>query len=119
MIEQLRYSVVGTLILAVFCGMMLSGCGDLGDFLGDILRINDDAEAQDETRIEIFTIGAGSFLLRSDTRPTIEVSDGFTKYTLIDDGTLTYAQGQTISLDPDDEVIERPDSSTVTVITRN
>jgi hypothetical protein len=117
MTQQPRYSVVGTLILAVFCGMMLSGCGDLGDFLGDILRINDDAEAQDEFRSQIFTIGPDSFLLRSDTDPAIEIMTGFTRYTLNTSGFLTYTQGQTISLDPGDQVIERPDAGTVTVIT--
>lgn len=118
MTQQPRYSVIGTLIFAVCCGLMLSGCGDLGDFLGDILRLNDDAEAQDEVRIEIFSIGPNSFLLRSDTEPTIDIQDGFTKYTLNDDGFLTYSQGQTITLDPGDQVIERPASNTVTVITR-
>jgi hypothetical protein len=119
MTQQPRYSVVGTLILAVFCGMMLSGCSDLGDFLADILRINDNAEAQDEIRIRIFTIGP-NFELRSDTAPTVDLQDGFTKYTLNDDGFLTYTQGQpTIALDPGDEVIERPASGTVTVITRD
>jgi hypothetical protein len=105
MTEQPRYSVVGTLILAVCCGILLSGCGDVGDFFGKILRINNDAEAQDEVRIEIFSIGPNSFLLTTDVMPTIEVADGVTRYTLIDDGSLTSAQGQTIALDIEDQVI--------------
>ena len=120
MIEQPRYSIVSTLILAVFCGMLLSGCSDWGDFLADILRINNnDAEAQDEgrSRIEIFDISPGSFILTSDVEPDIDVQDGFTRYTLNDDGTLDLGS-RNVPLELDDRVIERPASNTVTVIRR-
>lgn len=119
MTQQLRYSVVGTLVLAVFCGMMLSGCGDLGDFLGDILRLNDDAEAQDQSRIQIFAITPGSFVLTSDIEPTIELNEGYTQYTLQADGILTLGSGDSLALDVNDRIIERPASNTVTVITRD
>lgn len=119
MTQQLRYSVVGTLVLTVFCGMMLSGCGDLGDFLGDILRINDDAEAQDQSRIQIFAITPGSFVLTSDIEPTIELNEGYTQYTLQADGILTLGSGDSLALDVNDRIIERPASNTVTVITRD
>ena len=119
MTQQPRYSVVGTLVLAVFCGMMLSGCGDLGDFLGDILRLNDDAEAQDQIRIQIFAITPGSFVLTSDIEPTIDIQDVFTQYTLQADGILTLGSGDMLVLDVNDRIIERPAMNTVTVITRD
>lgn len=119
MTQQLRYSVVGTLVLTVFCGMMLSGCGDLGDFLADILRLNDDAEAQDQSRIQIFAITPGSFVLTSDIEPTIELNEGYTQYTLQADGILTLGSGDSLALDVNDRIIERPASNTVTVITRD
>jgi len=118
MTQQPRYSVVGTLVLAVFCGMMLSGCSDLGDFLADILRINDDAEAQDRSRIQIFAINAGTFVLTSDLEPTIDLNEGYTQYTLQTDGILTLG-GESLALDSGDRIIERPASNTVTVITRD
>jgi len=118
MTQQPRYSVVGTLVLVVFCGMMLSGCGDLGDFLGDIFRINDDAEAQDQSRIQIFMINAG-FVLTSDVEPAIELTEGYTQYTLQDDGILALGGGESLALDIGDRIIERPASSTITVITRD
>jgi hypothetical protein len=119
MTQQPRYSVVGTLVLAVFCGMMLSGCGDLGDFLGDILRLNDDAEAQDQIRIQIFAITPGSFVLTFDLEPTIDIQDGFTQYTLQADGILTLGSGDSLALDVNDRIIERPAMNTVTVISRD
>lgn len=119
MAQQPRYSVVGTLVLAVFCGMMLSGCGDLGDFLGDILRLNDDAEAQDQIRIQIFAITPGSFVLTSDIEPTIDLNEGYTQYTLQADGILTLGSGDSLALDVNDRIIERPAMNTVTVITRD
>ena len=119
MTQQPRYSVVGTLVLAVFCGMMLSGCGDLGDFLGDILRLNDDAEAQDQIRIQIFAITPGSFVLTSDVEPTIVLHEGYTEYTLQADGILTLGSGESLVLDVNERIIERPASNTVTVITRD
>jgi hypothetical protein len=118
MIKQRRYSVVGTLILAVFCGMMLSGCGDLGNFLGDIFRINDDAEAQDESRIETFAVSPGAFILTSNTEPDIVIQDGYTQYTLQAEGSLSLGGGEGLSLDARDRVIERPAANTVTVIRR-
>lgn len=119
MTQQPRYSVVGTLVLLVFCGMMLSGCSDLGDFLGDIFRINDDAEAQDQSRIQIFGINAGTFVLTSDQEPGIDIQDGFTQYTLQADGILTLGSGESLALDIGDRIIERPASSTITVISRD
>ena len=119
MTQQPRSSGVGTLILAVFCGMMLSGCGDLGDFLGDILRLNDDAEAQDQIRIQIFAITPGSFVLTSDIEPTIDLNEGYTQYTLQADGILTLGSGDSLALDVNDRIIERPAMNTVTVITRD
>jgi hypothetical protein len=119
MTQQPRYSVVGTLVLAVFWGMMLSGCSDLGDFLGDILRINDDAEAQDQSRIRIFAISPGTFVLTSDLEPTIDLNEGYTQYTLQADGILTLGSGESLALDIEDRIIERPASNTVTVISRD
>jgi hypothetical protein len=119
MTQQPRYSVVGTLILAVFCGMMLNGCSDLGDFLGDILRLNDNAEAQDQSRIQIFAITPGTFILTSDQEPTIDLNEGYTQYTLQDDGILTLGSGESLALDIGDRIIERPASNTVTVISRD
>ena len=118
MTQQSRYSVLGTLVLAVFCGMMLSGCSDLGDFLADILRLNDDAEAQDQSRIQVIGITAG-FILTSDVEPTIEITEGYTQYTLQDDGILSLGGGESLALDMGDRIIERPASNTVTVITRD
>jgi hypothetical protein len=98
---------------------MLSGCGDLGDFLGDILRINDNAEAQDQFRIQIFAINAGTFILTSDLEPTIDLNEGYTQYTLQADGILTLGSGENLALDIGDRIIERPASNTVTVISRD
>lgn len=107
------------LLVVLLGGLTLDGCGVI-DFIADLLHIGKDkAEAQQEQRIETFRIDAGTFLILSDTAPSVEVKDITTVYTQID-GSVTFrlATGgeQTIALDPEDTVIERPGSGVVTVI---
>ncbi len=75
---------------------------------------NDTAAAQGR-RIETFSIQPDSFILLTDSDPNIVVSDGATKYTLTSNGSVTFT-GQTMNLDPNEIVIERPAAGIVTVI---
>ena len=114
-------------VVAVFCGLTMSGCGEIGETLADLFRINGDngdAEAQDgtegERRIETFRVDAGSFELVVDAEPMVTISDGTTRYELTSNGTITFilqtGQEQTFPLETGDEVIERPAAGTVTLI---
>ncbi len=117
----LRLRSLATLLLVVVCGLALGGCGDASETLADLFRINGDAEAQSNDQvIETFLIEAGTFRLRADTRPNIDVDSGTTDYAIQSDATLTFTEsgGSTtdINLEQDDRVIERPGSNTVTII---
>lgn len=111
------------LVVAVLCGLLLSGCGDIGETLADLFHINGngDAEAQDgddgEKIIQTFTIDSGTFELRADMMPDIMVVDGTTRYTLRSSATLDADPDPRIpQLEAGDIVIERPGSNSVTVI---
>lgn len=98
---------------------LLGGC-DLFDTLADLLRLENEAVAQQERRIETIMIDAGTFLILTDSEPKVEVLDGTTRYTQFDDNTsLSYNVGgtpQTVDLDPEDTVIERPGLHAITII---
>ena len=114
-----------TLAIIILCGLALGGC-DVADKLGELFRIggNGEAEAQPagERIIEMFAIDLATFVLQTDdTPPTIDVQDGFTKYT-IQAATMnprlnfTRLDGDTFTnttLEADDEVIVRPTVGTV------
>ncbi len=98
---------------------ILSGC-DVFDFAADVVRIGDEAAAQNERRIETFTISASTFLILTDTEPTVTVQDGATVYTQLD-GSISFTptgstETQTFTLDPEDTVIERPAQGLVTIV---
>ncbi len=121
----LRLRRLATLLLVVVCGLALGGCGDASETLADLFRINGDAEAQGDVDqlIETVLIELGTFQLqvRDGMMPTIDVNDGTTEYTIQDDTTLTFtlsdgSTATTRALEQDDRVIERPGSSTVTII---
>ena len=111
--EVRRWRYLGViLVIAIGCGWLLGGC-DFFDFAAELLRIDtNQAEAQQEIRIETVLIDPDSFLLLADQAPTIEVKDGATVYTLQSSGSLTFTPSgdtaQTLALDPGDVVIERP-----------
>ena len=70
-------------LIAVLCGLTLSGCGDFFDEVADLLRINgSDVEAQEDSvvRIEMLTIQTDSFSIEVDEdinmTPTVTVEQG-------------------------------------------
>jgi hypothetical protein len=113
------------LAVVVLCGLLLSGCGDIGDILADLFNINGNgngnANAQEgDQQIETFQVT--SFQLDEVSPvPEIMVSDGATRYTLQSAGVLrlTLQEGgtRTFNLDEQDIVIERPSEGLVTVVT--
>jgi hypothetical protein len=103
--------------------MLLSGCGDIGETLADLFRLNGDAEAQNGNGdggaklIETFAINPGTFELRPDMMPEIAVFDGATQYTLRSDATIDFEPAPGFDqLEAGDIVIERPEANVVTVI---
>lgn len=119
---RIKRRVIMTVVLGLLCGLVLSGCSNVWEEIGDLLRITSSAEAQDQTddqRIETFRVDVGSFLLLTDDVPTVTVSDSATVYDIVSDGNISFTEsGAEISLDLDDgdKVIERPASGHVTVI---
>lgn len=116
MVVQMRKGIVRkiTCIVVILLGLYLGGCGNVD---------RGEAQAQSARGMRTYAIVPNTFELRSDTEPTIEVSGEATKYTLVDGGrvlfTSTDATGdRDFELDPDDSVIERPTSNSVTVVTQ-
>jgi hypothetical protein len=106
-----RIACFGLLIL----GLAMVGCYDARD---DEAR-NDEAQAQTEWRVVTFSIEPGSIVFRSaTTKPTIEVADGTTTYTVKPGGavieyTLIGTGNAFIPTSPrtliaGDQVIDRP-----------
>ena len=89
---------LGILLIAIFCGLTLSGC-DFFDTVADLLRINgSDVEAQEdsEMRIETLTIQADSFSITvdDDTNPTPEVmvlEGGVIEFKMLSEATVRFA----------------------------
>jgi hypothetical protein len=114
------------LVVAVLCGLMLSGCGDFSDMLADIFRVGGKAEAQDnppigdEKLIETFRISPETFQLDADTIPQVDVTDSATRYQMLSDGVVSFSlQGgalRTFDLKVGDVVVERPGQNLVTVV---
>ncbi len=112
---QLYEKAIWTLACVVFVafGLALGGCGS--DFNG-----TGDAEAAERRLIETFIIEPDTFVLTTDSTPTIEVKNGTTVYTLTSDGTLAFSTNafvdRLIGLKTGDIVIERPASGIMTLI---
>ena len=99
-----------TFIVVLVLGLSLGACNvDEGK-----------AQATFERGMKTYDIVPNTFLLQSDTDPTIAVSGEATQYTLVDSGRVIFTAtdgNRTIALDPDDIVIERPLANSVTVVT--
>ncbi len=112
---KLYVKVIWTLACVVFIafGLALGGCGSGFNGTGD-------AEAAERRLIETFIIEPDTFVLTTDSTPTIEVKNGTTVYTLTSNGTLVFSTDafvdRLIRLKIDDMVIERPASGTMTLI---
>ena len=108
------------LLVAGLWGLVLTGCDGAGDFLADLFRISNNAEAQDgnETRIETVVITPDEFVFTTDIAPNITIIDGTTRYDLKADTTLNFDNFGIRSLESGDILIERPgtNSSVVTLI---
>jgi hypothetical protein len=99
--------------------LLLSGCDAL-DLIAKLLRIEGEAVAQQGRQIRTFSTTPGTFVLQTDTEPTIEVKDGATVYTQVEGNvtfTLLGGSDQTFTLELGDMVIERPTTGMVTLIT--
>lgn len=113
MIRQLYEKTIWTLacVVLIALGLAMGGCDS---------EVVDTAEAADRRIVETFVIEPESFVLRTDLTPTIETTDGTTKYTLTSDGTITFTPttdiARIINLVTDEIVIERPPSGTLTLI---
>jgi hypothetical protein len=116
-----------TLVAVVLCGLLLSGCGDIGETLADLFRINGNgngngnAEAQEGDKlIETFQIAIETFQLETATPPEIQVSDGATRYTLQTTGEVRFmlqeGGARSFNLETGDIVVERPEQGLVTVL---
>ncbi len=117
--------LVFVVILAGFCGLMLTGCEGFWDSVGDLFRINGgDAEAQDQsrTRIETHAIATDTFRIvldnDDDITPSFIVRDGATEFTMQSEGNLSFdtADGsdEDIELEVNDVIILRPNGTTGT-----
>jgi len=105
-----KMTFIGVLVL----WLSLVGCGnvDLGE-----------AQIVFERGMRTYDIVPNTFLLQSDTDPTIEVTGDATKYTLVDSGRVLFTANDTtgdrnINLDSGDVIIERPMANSITVITQ-
>jgi hypothetical protein len=103
-----------TFIVVLVLGLSLVGCGnvDVGE-----------AQVVFERGMRTYDIVPNTFLLQSDTDPTIAVSGEATQYTLVVSGRVLFTANDTtgdrnIALDAGDIVIERPIASSVTVVTQ-
>ena len=108
---------IGLMVLVAF---LLGGC-DFFDVLADFFRFDDHAQAQQDIRIETISISPGSLVILSDTIPSITIHDGTTEYTgFADDTRLSYTpsggSSQSITLNAEDRLIERPGNSVITII---
>ena len=96
--------------LAIVAASALGGCSLDGN----------DAEAQTTRRIETFLIAPDSLVIRVDAPPTIEVVGEATVYTVTSDGSVTFnllgGTATTFDLDPNNVLIERPGSGTLTFV---
>lgn len=113
------------LVVALLCGLMLSGCGDFSDTLADLFRIGGKAEAQggsaDEKLIETFRITSDSFLIDADLIPQVDVTDSATRYVMQSDAVVSFTlqggtTGRSFDLKVGDIVVERPGLNLVTVV---
>jgi hypothetical protein len=102
-----------TFIVVLVLGLSLVGCGnvDVGE-----------AQVVFERGMRTYDIVPNTFLLQSDTDPTIAVSGEATQYTLVDSGRVLFTPNDTtpdknIPLDAGDIIIERPIANSVTVVT--
>jgi hypothetical protein len=120
------YSLV--LGVSLFCVLSLSGC-DAADFLADLFRIDNDANAQNtqlvDRPIQTVSIVAGSFSIEADT--TIDFA---TNVDVKENGTIVYQQitgraffilanagnVSTITLTSGSVIIERPTANLLTLI---
>ena len=116
MVVQNREGIVWkiTFIVVLVLGLSLGGCGnvDLGE-----------AQVLFERGVRTYDIVPNTFLLQSDTDPTIVVTGEATQYTLVDNGRVLFTAIDTtgdrnIVLDPGDILIERPMANSVTVVTQ-
>jgi hypothetical protein len=103
-----------TFIMVLVLGLSLGACGnvDVGE-----------AQVVFERGMRTYDIVPNTFLLQSDTDPTIAVSGEATQYTLVVSGRVLFTANDTtgdrnIALDAGDIVIERPIASSVTVVTQ-
>lgn len=103
-----------TFMLVLVLWLSLGGCGnvDVGE-----------AQVVFERGMRTYDIVPNTFLLQSDTDPTIEVTSEATKYTLVDNGRVLFTASDTtgdrnIPLDSGDIIIERPMANSITVITQ-
>ena len=114
------------IFVAALLGLTLSGC----DTLGDLFRINSDAQAQEETtrnRVKTCVIRTDSFRIQveedANTTPTVTLSDGVTRYTMQSSGDVFFDVSSeddcgVTKLEMGDQIIERPrQSGNETVIT--
>ena len=116
------------IFVAALLGLTLSGC-DLGDTLGDLFRINSDAQAQDSTtrtRIQTFVIVTDTFRIQvdadTDTTPSFSVQENTTTYTMQSTGFVRFDASDgtdSVEVEVNDQIVERPGADgngTVTII---
>lgn len=101
-----------TFIMVLVLGLSLGACGnvDVGE-----------AQVVFERGMRTYDIVPNTFLLQSDTDPTIAVSGEATQYTLVDSGRVLFTAtdgDRNIALDAGDIIIERPAANSITVITQ-
>jgi hypothetical protein len=98
--------VVGALVLAGY----FAGCS-----IGP-----EHAKAGQRKRIETFAVLATSVLLLADTAPTVEATEGSTKYTLQSAGSINFrletGADQSFALEAGEVVIERPGAGLLTIM---
>ncbi len=124
-----RYTHLAVAIaLTVWFGLMLTGCQDFWDTVADLIRIDDDAEAQtsrDTDRIETFIIDTSSFMIQvnndTDSTPQHFVRDGGSiEFLMESNGDVVFNEsgsgGRTEEVIAGDTIIFTPNGNTATVI---
>lgn len=113
-------------MLAMLCGLMLSGCDNFWDTASDLLRIdggNAEAQTDTEQRVETYVIMTDTFSITvdddSDTSPSIVINDSATVFTMQSNGTVSFdtssGRDTDLEVELDDVIILRPNGSTGTV----
>lgn len=102
-------------LISVFMMLLVSGAA----FVGCNTNGVSDAQAAERRKIETYTYQENTFVLITESAPTVAIGDGTTQYTINSDGDISFissAGAASFDLNAGDIVVQNTPSSTVTLI---